>query len=118
MAKKTYRAEQLVKSGGKWYKPGEGVPVEEKEAEALLKTGAISTEPVRKQAETESPPRRSPRLRKEKKDTSPYGDWGKDQLVAEAEKRKLEVTRADGKDGAPLVTDYEKALIADDAGSE
>lgn len=55
------------------------------------------------------------------------GEWGenqtgrgwdqmdKDDLVAEAEKRKLPVTRADGKDGEPLKSDFVAALEADDA---
>ena len=33
-------------------------------------------------------------------------------LVAEAERRNLTVTRADGKDGEPLVEDYRRALSA------
>lgn len=34
----------------------------------------------------------------------------KEQLVAEAERRGITVTRADGKDGDPLVEDYRAAL--------
>lgn len=34
----------------------------------------------------------------------------KDELKAEAERRGLTITRADGKPGEPLVEDYQKAL--------
>lgn len=48
-------------------------------------------------------------------DADRYGEMKKEELVAEAESRGLEVVRADGKDGAPLVADYVDALTADDA---
>ncbi|MEM8598362.1 MAG: hypothetical protein AAGF99_00435 [Bacteroidota bacterium] len=44
-----------------------------------------------------------------------YSDLDKDVLVDLADERKLEVTRADGKDGEPLKSDYVAALAAADA---
>ena len=51
-------------------------------------------------------------------DVPPYDTWLRDELVAEAEGRNLTVTRADGQDGEPLVTDYIAALEASDAADE
>lgn len=45
-----------------------------------------------------------------------YTGMSRDDLVAEAERRpNVKVTRADGKPGDPLVSDYQAALRADDA---
>lgn len=41
-----------------------------------------------------------------------FEDMTRDELIAAAEKRGLTVTRADGKDGAPKVSDYQAALRA------
>lgn len=41
-----------------------------------------------------------------------FEDMSREDLIAAAEKRGLTVTRADGKDGAPLVSDYQAALRA------
>jgi hypothetical protein len=49
---------------------------------------------------------------------SAYANWTKKQLQAEAEKRGLEVERADGGDGAPLASDYLSALEEDDASED
>lgn len=43
-----------------------------------------------------------------------YDDWKKAELVAEAEKRGLTVTRSDGQAGEPVVSDYIAALVAFD----
>lgn len=43
-----------------------------------------------------------------------YEEQDKDELESEAERRGLDVERADGKDGKPLKSDYIAALEADD----
>lgn len=48
-------------------------------------------------------------------EAGPYDGWTKNQFVAEAKERGLDVTRTDGKDGAPRVEDYLAALTEDDA---
>ena len=45
-------------------------------------------------------------------DAPDYGAMEKADLVALADERGLDVTRADGKDGDPLVSDYVRALSA------
>jgi hypothetical protein len=45
----------------------------------------------------------------------PYDTWTKEELKDEAALRELEVTRADGEEGEPLVSDYIAALEANDA---
>lgn len=47
-------------------------------------------------------------------DKDPYEGFLKDDFVAEAERRNLEVKRTDGKDGEPRVEDYRAALEKDD----
>lgn len=44
----------------------------------------------------------------------PYKDFSREDFVAEAERRELTVTRADGKDSDPLISDFRAALEADD----
>lgn len=101
MAKQAYKAEHRVKTGGKRHMPGDTVMLDSKEAESLLKAGAIS-KPGGESTTTSAP-------------KNPYADWNKEKLVQEAEARELTVTRADEKDGDPLASDYEKALLAHDA---
>jgi hypothetical protein len=48
-------------------------------------------------------------------DVPPYDTWTKEELKDEAALRELEVTRADGEEGEPLVSDYIAALEANDA---
>lgn len=45
----------------------------------------------------------------------PYKGWLKDDFEAEAGRRNLQVARADGGEGEPLLADYRAALEADDA---
>lgn len=54
--------------------------------------------------------RRAPEVRDDAEDPVDLSGLSKDELVALAEEREIEVVRADGEEGAPLKSDYVAAL--------
>lgn len=97
------KAIQRVKIAGTRYSPNQDIPaaavekLSDDERADLVTRGVISAP-----AEGAAP-------------ANPYAAWNKAKMVEEANDRGLEVTRGDGKDGEPLASDYEKALLASDA---
>lgn len=67
-------------------------------------------------AEPQDPPQDPPEVTMESPDADALVDaFTKEELVAEAERRELEVTRADGEDEDPLKADYARVIAESNA---